>query len=216
MFRGSPNGSLPFRSHKGQSRGRIDQVLSYHTNGVSSHTTCASLRPPRGTPTLSRAGPLSQAMEPIRLLDSEIDSELSRRDASGLDFAVTLRIMCDEPAFHIHTTFLARYLFADSARTASKTEVDAFRKSHAVVTVWPYIREFVQTLTARMGFPRECLLFVMSRDRDRSRSPAVAPRYHERMDPVIRAPRGTSLRCRGRKQKAALRMCVGSQVPARK
>jgi hypothetical protein len=106
------------------------------------------------------AGPLSRAMEPVRLLDSEIDSELSRRDASGLDFAVTLRIMCNEAAFHIHTTFLARYLFADGARTAPKTEVEAFRKSHAVLTVWPYIREFVQTLTARMGFPTEPLPLV--------------------------------------------------------
>ena len=106
------------------------------------------------------AGPLLQAMEPVRLLDSEIDSELSRRDASGLDFAVTLRIVCDEPAFHIHTTFLARYLFADGGLTASKTEVEAFRKSHAVLTVWPYIREFVQTVTARMGFPTEPLPLV--------------------------------------------------------
>jgi len=104
--------------------------------------------------------PSLQAMEPVRLLDSEIDSELSRRDASGLDFAVTLRIMCDEPAFHIHTTFLARYLFADGTRTASKTEVEAFRKSHAVLTVWPYIREFVQTVTARMGFPTEPLPLI--------------------------------------------------------
>ncbi|MGA2738483.1 MAG: hypothetical protein ABSG65_13675 [Bryobacteraceae bacterium] len=106
------------------------------------------------------AGPLLQAMDPVRLLDSEIDSELSRKDASGLDFAVTLRIMCDEPAFHIHTTFLARFLFEDGARSASKAEVEAFRKSHAVLTAWPYIREFVQALTFRMGFPTEPLPLI--------------------------------------------------------
>jgi len=113
------------------------------------------------------AGPLSETMEPARLLESEIDSELSRRDASGLDFAVTLRIMCDEPAFHIHTTFLVRYLFADASRNGSKTQVEAFRKSHAVMTVWPYIREFVQTITARMGFPTEPLPFVRLATRSR-------------------------------------------------
>ena len=105
-------------------------------------------------------GPWLQAMEPVRLLDSEIDSELERRDASGLDFAVTLRIGCEEPTFHIHTTFLARYLFVEGAQAASKIEVDAFRKSHAVLTVWPYIREFVQTVTSRMGFSTEPLPLI--------------------------------------------------------
>ena len=113
------------------------------------------------------AGPLLQAMEPVRLLDSEIESELIRSDVSGLDFAVTLRIVCDEPAFHIYATFLARYLFADGARSASKTEVEAFRKSHAVLTVWPYIREFIQTVTARMGFPTEPLPLVRLLTRSR-------------------------------------------------
>src|ERR1035441_1579402 len=40
-----------------------------------------------------------------------------------------------------------------------------------------------------------------------------APRYHEPMAPVIRAPRGTSLRCRGWKQEAALRMLMNNLDP---
>lgn len=106
------------------------------------------------------AGPLLEATEPVRLLDSAIDSVVSRVGPDGLDFAVSLRIDCDEPAFHVHTTFLARYLLADCARPASKAEAEAFRKGQAVVTVWPYIREFVQTVTARMGFPTEPLPLV--------------------------------------------------------
>src|ERR1035438_4903390 len=38
-------------------------------------------------------------------------------------------------------------------------------------------------------------------------------RYHEPMAPVIRAPRGTSLRCRGWKQEAALRMLMNNLDP---
>ena len=38
-------------------------------------------------------------------------------------------------------------------------------------------------------------------------------RYHERMTPTIRAPRGTSLRCRGWKQEAALRMLMNNLDP---
>jgi urocanate hydratase len=44
----------------------------------------------------------------------------------------------------------------------------------------------------------------------------VAPRplrYHEPMSPAIRAPRGTSLRCRGWKQEAALRMLMNNLDP---
>jgi urocanate hydratase len=38
-------------------------------------------------------------------------------------------------------------------------------------------------------------------------------RYHEPMTPAIRAPRGTSLRCRGWKQEAALRMLMNNLDP---
>ena len=41
----------------------------------------------------------------------------------------------------------------------------------------------------------------------------ATPRYHKPMAPVIRAPRGTSLRCRGWKQEAALRMLMNNLDP---
>ena len=103
------------------------------------------------------AGPPLRAVETVRL-SAEIDSEVDHRDAAGVNFAVTLRVVCDGPlAFHIEATFLARYRFADRAKPASKLELEAFRKGHAVLAVWPYLREFVQTMTARMGFPTEPL-----------------------------------------------------------
>jgi preprotein translocase subunit SecB len=103
------------------------------------------------------AGPPTRAVEPV-LLSAELDSEVDHRDSAGVNFAVTLRVACDDPlAFHIEATFLARYRFADRAKPASKAELEAFRKGHAVLAVWPYLREFVQAITARMGFPTEPL-----------------------------------------------------------
>jgi preprotein translocase subunit SecB len=103
------------------------------------------------------AGPPVRAVEPVRL-SAEVDSEVEHRDSEGVGFAVTLRVACEEPlAFHIEATFLARYRFADQAEPASQTELEAFRKGHAVLAIWPYLREFVQTITARMGFPTEPL-----------------------------------------------------------
>jgi preprotein translocase subunit SecB len=103
------------------------------------------------------AGPPLRAVEPVRL-GAELDSEVERRDSAGIDFAVTLRVACDEArTFHIDATFLVRYQMADQAKPASRSEIEAFRKSHAVLAAWPYLREFVQTIAARMGFPTEPL-----------------------------------------------------------
>jgi preprotein translocase subunit SecB len=103
------------------------------------------------------AGTPLGAVEPVRL-SADLDSEVESTGSEGVDFAVTLRVACHETlTFHIEATFLARYRFADRAAPASKAELEAFRKSHAVLAVWPYLREFVQTIAARMGFPTESL-----------------------------------------------------------
>jgi hypothetical protein len=103
------------------------------------------------------AGPPLRAVEPVPL-NAQVDSELERRDSAGVDFAVTLRVACnDQLTFHIDATFLVRYQFVDHAKLASKSEIEAFRKGPAVLTAWPYLREFVQTVSARMGFPTEPL-----------------------------------------------------------
>jgi preprotein translocase subunit SecB len=103
------------------------------------------------------AGPPLVTVEPVRV-NAELDSELDHKDSSGVEYAVTLRVTCHEQlTFHIYATFLARYQFAGPLKNVSKGELEAFRKSHAVLAVWPYLREFVQTLAARMGFPTEPL-----------------------------------------------------------
>jgi preprotein translocase subunit SecB len=103
------------------------------------------------------AGPPIGAVEPVRL-HAELDSEVENRDSTGVDFSVTLRVSCSATlTFHIEATFLVRYRFADQAKPASEIEIESFRKSHAILAVWPYLREFVQTIAARMGFPTEPL-----------------------------------------------------------
>lgn len=103
------------------------------------------------------AGPPIGMVEPVQLR-AEIDSEVDQSDSTGVSFGVTLRVACDDRlTFHIEATFLVRYRFAEQAKPASKTELEAFRKSHAVLAVWPYLREFVQSTAARMGFPTEPL-----------------------------------------------------------
>ena len=125
------------------------------------------------------AGPPVGAVEPVRL-DAEVESEVEGSGSTGVDFAVTLRVRCDGAlTFHINATFLARYRFADQAKPPAKTEVEAFRKGHAVLAVWPYLREFVQTITARMGFPTEplpLLRLVLSDAGKRSKKGARAAR----------------------------------------
>jgi len=101
------------------------------------------------------AGPPLQTLDPVRL-NGELDTEVYQH-ASGINFEVTLRVMCDDPAFHIHATFLARYQFGDRVKPTSRSELEAFRRSHAVLAVWPYMREFIHTVAARMGFPSEPL-----------------------------------------------------------
>jgi preprotein translocase subunit SecB len=103
------------------------------------------------------AGPPNTAVDPVTLTAS-LDSEVSLANGSNLDFAVTIRVACeDELIFHIEATFLVRYRFLDGVRPASKTELSAFCRSYPAITAWPYIRETVQALASRMGFPTEPL-----------------------------------------------------------
>lgn len=103
------------------------------------------------------AGPPNAAVDPVPL-SADLDSAVSLIHDSGIDFAVKLRVACeDELTFHIQTTFLVRYRFFDQAKRASKTELIAFRKSYPAIAAWPYIRETVHALASRMGFPTEPL-----------------------------------------------------------
>jgi len=103
------------------------------------------------------AGPPNTPVEPVSLT-ADLDSAVSLQTGDGIDFAVTLRVACEDPlVFHIEMTYLVRYGYFDRAKPASKTELAAFCKGAPAIAAWPYIRETVQSLAARMGFPTEPL-----------------------------------------------------------
>jgi preprotein translocase subunit SecB len=103
------------------------------------------------------AGPPNAPVEPVSLT-VDLDSAVSLQSGEGIDFAVTLRVACEDALiFHIEVTYLVRYCYFDRARPASKTELAAFRKVSPAMVAWPYIRETVQSLATRMGFPTEPL-----------------------------------------------------------
>jgi hypothetical protein len=103
------------------------------------------------------AGPPNTPVEPVSLT-ADLDSAVSLQAGDGIDFAVTLRVACEEALiFHIQVTYLVRYRYFDRAKPASKTELAAFRKGPPAMAAWPYIRETVHSLATRMGFPTEPL-----------------------------------------------------------
>ena len=103
------------------------------------------------------AGPPNATVDPVPLT-ADLNSGVSLVSDSGIDFAVTLRVACEDVlVFHIQTTFLVRYRFFDRAKRASKTELVAFSESYPVIAAWPYVRETVHALASRMGFPTEPL-----------------------------------------------------------
>jgi preprotein translocase subunit SecB len=103
------------------------------------------------------AGPPNEAVDPVSLT-ADLDSQVSLENNTEIDFAVTLRVTCEEElTFHIQTTFLVRYRLVEAAKPASKAELNAFCKSYPAIAAWPYMRETVQALASRMGFPTEPL-----------------------------------------------------------
>lgn len=103
------------------------------------------------------AGPPNAPVEPVSLT-VDLDAAVSLQTADGIDFAVTIRVACGGAlTFHIEVTYLVRYCYFDRAKLASKAELAAFRKGFPAMAAWPYIRETVQSLATRMGFPTEPL-----------------------------------------------------------
>ena len=103
------------------------------------------------------AGPANAGMDPVTLT-ADLDSAVSLAEGSNIDFAVTIRVACeDELTFHIEATFLVRYRLFDGAKPPSKAEITAFCRSYPAMAAWPYIRETVQSLSSKMGFPTEPL-----------------------------------------------------------
>src|SRR5580658_1862712 len=103
------------------------------------------------------AGPPNTPVEPVSLI-ADLDSAVSLQTGDGIDFAVSLVVACEDALiFQIEVTYLVRYCYFGRAKPASKMELAAFCKSSPAMAAWPYIRETVQSLATRMGFPTEPL-----------------------------------------------------------
>jgi|HubBroStandDraft_4_1064222.scaffolds.fasta_scaffold723752_1 preprotein translocase subunit SecB len=103
------------------------------------------------------AGPPNTPVEPVSLT-ADLDSAVSLQTGDGIDFAVSLVVTCEDALiFQIEVTYLVRYCYFGRAKPASKMELAAFCKSSPAMAAWPYIRETVQSLATRMGFPTELL-----------------------------------------------------------
>jgi len=74
-------------------------------------------------------------------LSADIDSEVDHRDAAGVDFRGHVAGACDDPW---RSTFEATFSRAVPVRRSGEAriqlEIEAFRKGHAVLAVWPYLR----------------------------------------------------------------------------
>ena len=57
-----------------------------------------------------------------------------------------------DPAFHVEAEFLLDYTIS-SLEGISDEHLQAFGKMNGIYNAWPYWREYVQSMTARMGFP---------------------------------------------------------------
>lgn len=61
--------------------------------------------------------------------------------------------------FILDCEFLAEYTLDDGA-TPSEEEIIAFAKANAIFNCWPYAREFLQNMTARMELPTPPLPYL--------------------------------------------------------
>src|ERR1700733_9823149 len=55
------------------------------------------------------------------------------------------------PVFNLLCVYKLAYELQEGCNP-SAIEIDAFKKGNAVYNCWPYVREFVQNITSRMGF----------------------------------------------------------------
>ena len=102
------------------------------------------------------AGPPVVPAEPVTA-DANFESAYEPAGGATEDFSVSVKVACHEQlTFHVKATFLIRYKLVAGPRPRPK-EAEAFANTQALLTAWPYFREFVQNMTARMGLPTESL-----------------------------------------------------------
>lgn len=98
-------------------------------------------------------------MIPAEPVTVEADFAWAYEGANGSteDFSITANVASHEHlTFRVRASLLVRYKLLDGPKPGPE-EGEAFAKSQALLAAWPYLREFVQNMTARMGLPTESL-----------------------------------------------------------
>lgn len=88
--------------------------------------------------------------------------------------------------FRVDVTFLLVYE-VDPEFAGTQKDLDAFARSQGVMASWPYAREFMQNLTARMGLP------VLILPTLKLISPETSTRVRKEQDATSRAARSAPL-----------------------
>lgn len=102
------------------------------------------------------AGPPFAPTEPVTV---EADFEWAYEGSNGSteNFSITANVASYEIlTFHVRATLLVTYKRLAGPQPRPE-EAEAFAKSQALLAGWPYLRELVQNMTARMGLPTESL-----------------------------------------------------------
>jgi len=119
---------------------------------------------------------INSELQNVYLLEANITSDPLTRDPRGsdLEYTVYTKVMKIEdkyfsiiarfkitaiqeknsknPIMTIRAKYVLSYSFAKDNKPSAK-EIEDFSKIKSLENAWPYWREFVQNLTARMGFP---------------------------------------------------------------
>lgn len=119
---------------------------------------------------------LQSDLDDVYLLGANITSDPSTREPRGsdLEYAINTKILKTEnnffsvivsfkisaiqkkdpknPIMSINAKYVLVYSF-DKVNKLLPEDIEQFAKIKSIESAWPYLREFVQNLTARMGFP---------------------------------------------------------------
>ncbi|AEB10085.1 hypothetical protein [Desulfobacca acetoxidans] len=136
------------------------------------------------------------SLEDIFLIDAEIKSDPVHRDGRGATLRLVfgsdirpkgsidkLAVLCnflvsavkegdkEDFSLEIKATFSVNYKI-HSPDTFSASDIEMFAKINPIYNCWPYWREFVQNITARMGLPTLTIpLFKISKPMEDSGNP---------------------------------------------
>jgi preprotein translocase subunit SecB len=91
-------------------------------------------------------------------LDYKYDSEIISEDNNNLYIKCNFLILAhrkqvkEKILLKIEATFVLKYTFEDGIKLESQ-DIENFARINPLYNAWPYWREFVQSITTRMGFP---------------------------------------------------------------